>query len=86
MISPPVFTDPVHLDVTPAFLQHRTLIGKWTICRLFGQVTTACFLLLIELRTRKPRSMSASACCHPLRSVRIEVVVMDYAIFQACKR
>jgi hypothetical protein len=29
-----VFTNPVHLDEKPAFLQHSLPIGKWTICRL----------------------------------------------------
>jgi hypothetical protein len=46
MISPPVFTDPVHLDVKPAFLQHRTLIDKWTTWRLFGHVARIPFRLV----------------------------------------
>src|ERR1700687_1920057 len=28
----------LEMDVKPAFLQRRTLIDKWTTCRLFGQV------------------------------------------------
>jgi hypothetical protein len=26
------------VDVKPAFLQHRSPIGEWTICRLFGKL------------------------------------------------
>jgi hypothetical protein len=26
------------MDKKPAFLQHRSPIGKWTICRLYGQM------------------------------------------------
>ena len=38
LVSRPVFTNPIHLDVKSAFLQHRTLIDKWTTWRRYTQV------------------------------------------------
>jgi hypothetical protein len=40
----------VQVDEKPAFLQHRTLIDKWTTCRLHGQVTRTVFSVSDHLR------------------------------------
>jgi hypothetical protein len=50
----PVFTNPVRLDVKPAFLQHRTPIDKWTKCRHYGQVTKSAFFRTDPLKAAQP--------------------------------